>query len=258
MIEVTWGSASDRGRVRPVNEDSLLASPTLFVVADGMGGHAAGDVASQLAVDGLTQLLDSDPIGVPEVLEAIDEANLSIVNRAAASEERAGMGTTIAGVAVVEVGGIDHWMVFNMGDSRVYRMIDDELIQVTVDHSEAQEMVASGQLTLEEARTYRRRNVVTRSLGIDPPDAVDTWVFPPVPGERFLLCSDGLTTEVDEGAIRTFLERIDDPQEAAQVLVRAAIDAGGSDNVTVVVIDHRATDASDVDENTVPRRIGGA
>ena len=145
-----------------------------------------------------------------------------------------------------------------MGDSRVYRMIDDELIQVTVDHSEAQEMVASGQLTLEEARTYRRRNVVTRSLGIDPPDAVDTWVFPPVPGERFLLCSDGLTTEVDEGAIRTFLERIDDPQEAAQVLVRAAIDAGGSDNVTVVVIDHRATDASDVDENTVPRRIGGA
>ena len=161
-------------------------------------------------------------------------------------------------VAVVAVAGTDHWAVFNMGDSRVYRLFEGELAQVTVDHSEVQELVSSGRLTAEEARTYRRRNVVTRSLGIDPPDAVDTWVFPPVPGERFLMCSDGLTGEVGDARIQEILGSVDDPQMAADLLVQAAIDAGGSDNVTVVVVDHRPGGPEVASGDTVPRsaRVG--
>jgi len=227
------------------------------VVADGMGGHAAGDVASQLAVTGLTPLGTNGPIGVPEILDAIEDVNLTIVNRAAENVERLGMGTTIAGVASVEVAGVDHWMVFNMGDSRVYHLSNHELVQITVDHSEAQELVQAGRLTPEEARHYRRRNVVTRSLGIDPPDMLDTWVFPPLSQERFLLCSDGLTGELNEGEICDLLDGLSDPQETADALVAAAVNAGGADNVTVVVIDHLEVDPDPVSDETIPRRSSG-
>jgi serine/threonine protein phosphatase PrpC len=255
VIDVAWGSATDRGRVRAVNEDALLAQPPLFVVADGMGGHAAGDIASQLAVDGLSELLERVSLGVSDVIDAIEGVNDSILLHAADRKNLAGMGTTIAGVAMVAVGGIDHWVAFNLGDSRVYRLLDGELTQLTVDHSEAQELVAAGRLTEDEARSYRRRNVVTRSLGIDPPDTVDTWVFPPTPGERFLLCSDGLTGEVEIEQIRVLLAEVTDPQSAADALVRSAIEAGGADNVTVVVVDHLSSGSEDVNGDTAPRRI---
>ena len=255
MRHVTWGAVDDRGRVRAVNEDAMLADPPMFAVADGMGGHAAGDVASHLAIKSLVDLAGTERLSVHDVIEAVTSANQRIVDAAASTVERAGMGTTITGLALVSAGGSEHWMVFNVGDSRVYRLVDGELSQLTIDHSEVQELVSSGQISPEEARRYRRRNVVTRSLGNEPPEIIDSWVFPPTPGERFLICSDGLTGEVRDEVIGLPLRRVTDPQEAAEELVQRAIDAGGSDNVTVLVIDGGLLDENgNVDDDTQPRR----
>jgi len=254
MKGVMWGAVSDRGKVRPLNEDSMLADPPLFAVADGMGGHAAGDVASHLAIETLSDLLRADSISVQDVMEAVTTANRTIVDAAASEAGQAGMGSTIAGLAMVSAGGSEHWMVFNVGDSRVYRMADGELSQLTIDHSEVQELVSSGKLTPAEARRYRRRNVVTRSLGSESANAIDSWVFPPTAGERFMLCSDGLTEEVSVDDIQHVLQGIADPQEAAESLVQRAIGAGGSDNVTVLVVDSGEVDDFDSDiDDTLPR-----
>ena len=197
----------------------------------------------------------AESISAQDVIEAVTTANRTISDAAASDLERAGMGTTIAGLALVSAGGSEHWMVFNVGDSRVYRMIDGQLDQLTVDHSEVQELVLSGQLTREAARRYRRRNVVTRSLGSDLADAIDSWVFPPTPGERFLICSDGLTGEVREEDIGACLRLVVDPQEAAEALLQRAIEAGGSDNVTVLVVDGGEIEESPaMDDDTLPRR----
>ena len=173
-----WGTATHRGCVRAVNEDAVLAEPPLFVVADGMGGHAAGDVASWLAIQVLLSLAHREDIGAQDTLDALVTANEAILESAAENSERSGMGTTISGMALVHAGGIDHWLVFNIGDSRVYKLEGGLLSQLTVDHSEVEEMVASGLLTREQAPSYPRRNVLTRSLGIDPPPQPDSWMFP--------------------------------------------------------------------------------
>ena len=253
-----WGAITDRGVVREVNEDALLADPPLFIVADGMGGHAAGDVASWLAVDAFVELVERGNVGANDAIDAISAANAAILDASIDHPERAGMGTTISGLAGVHAGGVDHWLVFNVGDSRVYRLADGILTQLTIDHSEAEELVAAGQLTRDQARSYRRRNVVTRSLGTDPAPAPDSWVFPPVDGERFLICSDGLTTEVDDVRIRRCLVDQSDPQAAAASLVKMARDAGGRDNITVIVVDgERASEFRAVDEDTNPRGENG-
>jgi serine/threonine protein phosphatase PrpC len=233
----------------------MLASPPMFVVADGMGGHAAGDVASHLAIQSLGDLVRSEPISMEDVIEAVISANRTIVDAAASDTEHSGMGTTIAGLALVSAGGSEHWMVFNVGDSRVYRLDNGKLSQLTIDHSEVQELLSSGQITTDEARRYRRRNVVTRSLGSEPAEAIDSWVFPPTSGERFLICSDGLTGELQDEVIEDCLERIADPQLAAQALLQRAIDAGGSDNITVLIVDGGLIDEDDpLDDDTMPRR----
>lgn len=232
----------------------MLAEVPMFVVADGMGGHAAGDVASNLAVKSLFDLVGHGPISMQDVLDALAEANSAIVDAAATDSTHRGMGTTIAGLALVSVGGTDHWMVFNVGDSRVYRLAEGEFSQLTVDHSEAQELIGAGKLTREEARHYKRRNVVTRSLGNEPREVIDSWLFPPVPGERFLICSDGLTGEVRDEVIEDHLESIADPQEAAESLLKRAIEAGGTDNITVLIVDgKREAEDSPVNEDTAPR-----
>jgi protein phosphatase len=254
MIVSGWGAATDRGKVRPVNEDALLADPPLFVVADGMGGHAAGDVASRLAIDRFVGLVDHGDLTVDEAVAAVLDANAAIVDWAYLSPDQAGMGATVAGLAVVTAGGAEHWMVFNVGDSRVYRLFEGQLRQLTVDHSEAEEMVAAGQITRAEARDYSRRNVVTRSLGTDPSPVPDSWVFPPVPGERFVVCSDGLTTELVDSDIEFLARTIQDPQAAARELVNRAVASGGRDNITVIVVDGPRSEPGDaVDEDTTPR-----
>ena len=255
MLDILFGAASDVGLLREINEDSVVVTGGIAAVADGMGGHAAGDVASQIAVARLEHLAqDHSTLRPEELLAAIVDANQEILEVAAADTNRDGMGTTLSGLGVVLVGGSDHWMVFNVGDSRVYRWSEDTLTQVTVDHSEVEELVAAGVLTADQARVDPRRNVVTRSLGTDPAPQADVWVFPPTPGERFLICSDGLPLEIDDEQISAVLRGEMDAQRAADALVSAAVLAGGRDNVTVVIVDTIARGVeSELIIDTAPR-----
>jgi serine/threonine protein phosphatase PrpC len=233
MIRFSHGVATSVGRVRRVNEDSYLAVPPIYAVADGMGGHGSGDVASRLAIEALARCVELRPLFTEAVQHALEEANQVIVSRA---EPPSRMGTTVAGLAGLETAGGDQLMVFNVGDSRVYRLAADRIVQLTVDHSEVQELVLAGVLTREQARTHPRRNIVTRALGSAPTAASDHWLLPAVGGDRFLICSDGLTGELPDEVILPLLT-VGSPQQAAEALVAAANDAGGRDNITAVVVD---------------------
>lgn len=246
------GAATDVGRVRDHNEDSALAEGGVFAVADGMGGHAAGEVASGIVVDTLREIADRPDLTADDVDQQLRLANDRILQAVREHPDQRGMGTTASGIALVSSGGADHWAIFNVGDSRVYRLIGGGLTQVTVDHSEVQELIASGVITPEEARTHPLRNVVTRSLGTDYAHQADVWVIPPYPGERFVICSDGLTNELTDAEVREIVEEAADPQAAAEELVREAVLAGGRDNVTVVVV-HLESDGED-ETVTSPRR----
>jgi len=260
MMSVQWGSATDAGRVRETNEDSYLVAPNLFVVADGMGGHAAGEVASAMAVGEFRALAERSELRTEEIVEAITRANRQIVESGRQHGTRKGMGTTLVGLGIVRAGGSSHWVVFNVGDSRVYHYVHGELHQVSVDHSEVQELINAGYITPEQAKTHPDRNVVTRSLGTDPAPVPDIWVFPPVAGERFLICSDGLPRELDDTEIEKIMHREPIAQEAAVALVTQAVDAGGHDNITVLVIDFAGslTDglSYEIDADTAPRQQG--
>jgi PPM family protein phosphatase len=232
MTRFFHGAATSTGRVRRVNEDSYLALPPLFAVADGMGGHDAGEVASAVAIDVLAQYARGGPLSVDAVLAALDEANRAVIGRGEAHR----MGTTVTGLASLVTPAGSQLMVFNVGDSRVYRLAGDQFGQLTVDHSEVQELVLAGAITPEQARTHPRRNIVTRALGSDLVVRPDHWLLPPLAGDRYLVCSDGLTGELtDEQILQLLLA--DDPQQAAAALVAAADEAGGHDNTTVIVVD---------------------
>src|SRR5580693_1004916 len=222
MIRFSHGAATSVGRVRQVNEDSYLAVPPLFVVADGMGGHGSGDLASRIAIEEMSACVALRPLFAEAVLTALEHANRHIIERDAANR----MGTTVAGLAGLETAGGDQLMVFNVGDSRVYRLSGDRLEQLTVDHSEVQELVLAGVLTREQARTHPRRNIVTRALGSAPTVHSDHWLLPAVGGDRFLICSDGLTGELPDEVILPLLT-VGGPQQSAESLVAAANDAGG-------------------------------
>ncbi len=254
--------ATDVGRVREHNEDAGLVTARLVAVADGMGGHAAGEVASALAVEALAALGDDVEIRPRDVVTRVGAANRAILESVARHPEQLGMATTLAGLAQVSVGGATHWAAFNIGDSRVYRVVEGAMTQVSQDHSEVAELVARGLITPEEALRHPARNIVTRCLGRDPLEPVDSWVFPPHPGERFLLCTDGLTNELRDDTIARFLQDGDDEQQIADRLVAAAVEAGGRDNVTVVVVfgaaESGAAQADEADEDTAPRVVRGS
>lgn len=248
-MHLTMGAASHVGKVRSVNEDSCLAMGSLAAVADGMGGHACGDVASRIAKDALAALSNRSQLGAEEIRAAILGANASIVEAGRADPAKAGMGTTVTGIALIEHFGNPHWMVFNVGDSRVYRITAAGCEQITRDHSEVAELVAAGRITKEEAATHPLRNVVTRSLGTDPAPDVDTWLFPPHIGDLFVICSDGLTNEVSETDIARIAVEAATPGDAAAHLVSAALDHGARDNVTTVVV--RVDGAPDEENDTI-------
>jgi protein phosphatase len=240
------------GRVRRINEDSYLTAPPIYAVADGMGGHGSGDLASALAMEVLERCAALHPLFLEAVLAALEEANQVIIER----EPTNLMGTTVTGLAGLGTAGADHLMVFNVGDSRVYRLAVDGIEQLTVDHSEVQELLLDGVITREQARIHPRRNVVTRALGTDPVLLADRWLLPAVGGDRFLLCSDGLFSELPDEAILPLLSA-GTPQQAAEALVMAANDVGGRDNITTVIVDIESDDDS-VDETTMPREAFGA
>ncbi len=233
---VRVGAFTDVGRVRNMNEDAFVVTDSVFMVADGMGGHLAGEVASAMAVEAMGSLPTS--LTTDDACRTAIDANLSILHLSITDSSKRGMGTTLTGLVMV-TGDNDRpgLAVLNVGDSRTYRMRDGQLTQVSIDHSYVQELVAAGHITKAEARDHPQRNIVTRALGIEPGVGIDVWSLPLVVGDRFLACSDGLVDEIDDDVIELVLRGTADPQVAAEELVRLANAAGGHDNTTVVVVD---------------------
>lgn len=228
---ILFGSRTDIGCQRERNEDSLAVNPPLFVVADGMGGHKAGDVASEVAVNTMAALAprkaDVDLLG-----RAMEAANHAVITEAGKAG-REGMGTTMTACVVQG----EKLAIAHVGDSRAYLLHAGKLQQVTRDHSLVADLVEQGRLTPEEARVHPKRSVITRALGSDPHMQPDLYEITASAGDRLLLCSDGLHGMVDDGVIQAGLARIRDPQRCAAALVNEAIAAGGADNITVIVVD---------------------
>ena len=232
------GAATDTGLVRANNQDQLLLADSLYAVADGMGGHAAGEVASDTAVKALEAAWAAGDSHDPAALEAAAKAaNRKVWQTAQADPDLRGMGTTLVAVALTGSGDDQELAVVNVGDSRVYLLRDGELEQLTVDHSLVAELVAEGQLAAEEAEFHPQRHVLTRALGVDREVPVDLLTVAPFQGDRLLLCSDGLIREVNDNQVASVLRRLSDPTAAAKELVAEARLRGGSDNITVVVVD---------------------
>ncbi|MEY2966947.1 MAG: hypothetical protein RLY50_997 [Actinomycetota bacterium] len=235
-MKLSWGAYTDTGMVRQQNEDSFIAEENLYVVADGMGGHNAGEVASALAVTTLRSGAKDGVVEADRLRELVQQANTAIYTASLDDSTQSGMGTTLT--AVVVVPGVEpRVMVANVGDSRTYLWRDQHLSRITVDHSYVQELVNEGIITPEEARTHPRRNIVTRALGIDRSVAVDVFSQVVRTGDRLVLCSDGLVDEVPDADIAAALDVHRDPQLAAEALVMLANENGGRDNTTVVVVD---------------------
>lgn len=250
-MKLQWGSATDVGKVRTSNEDALLAEAGLFAVADGMGGHNAGEVASALAITTLRAALRNGVTGHDHLRDLIQQANSVIYTASLDDSTQRGMGTTLTVVAVVQ--GQDRLvLVGNVGDSRTYLLRGGTMSRVTQDHSYVQELVNEGVISEEDARTHPRRNIVTRALGIDRNVSVDIAPLEVSIGDRLLLCSDGLVDEVDDDEIAAVLRSHDDPAAAAERLVASANSGGGRDNTSVVVVDVLPDDAIAPVDNTRP------
>lgn len=253
-MEVEFGAASHEGNVRASNEDSYLTMPPVFLVADGMGGHARGELASQAVADSFLALGTSTWLEADGLVEAIASAARAVTGLA--GEGRA-PGSTLAGAGLSQQSGLPCWLIFNIGDSRTHLLRGGELTQISVDHSAVVRASARGDAALPP------KNVITRALGAGLAQPVaDQWLIPAQLGDRLLICSDGLTNEVTQELLTATLLAHSDPQEAAHALVQAALQAGGHDNVTAVVVDcsdleSSATDAGaiasvTVSDDTVP------
>lgn len=228
---------SHTGKVRSNNQDSGYAGSNLFVVADGMGGHAGGDVASSLAIHRLTDL--DQPFTTPSeaehaIRDALADTAAELIDTVARRPELAGMGTTVSALVMVDA----YAVIGHIGDSRIYLYRDDTLTQITADHTFVQRLVDSGRITPEEARYHPRRSVLMRVLGdMDPDPEVDTFIMPTQDGDRWLLCSDGLSGVVDDPHTARTLGLGLPPGRTADALLKQALDGGAPDNVTVVLVD---------------------
>ncbi len=230
---------TDIGTVRKMNQDFVYASdqpvgilPNLYIVADGMGGHAAGDYASRCAVETMVDYIENASSGGPVTLlgNALTEANRKVMEKALSDRSMEGMGTTLV-AAVVQNGCL---YVANVGDSRLY-LIDDRLEQITRDHSLVEEMVRAGELRREDARLHPDKNVITRAVGVKSSVAIDFFDVALNRGDRFLICSDGLTNMVPEDMIFRIVKEKGSLEEAARELVDEANRSGGSDNISVIL-----------------------
>ncbi len=254
-IGVVWSAATHVGRVRKSNQDSVVADLPVFVVADGMGGVAGGEVASAAAIARFEGFRGAAAVDADSVLAAVRSANSDVFARRFEDSERADMGTTLAGVALTRQEGTDVVLVFNVGDSRVYMSRGADFRRVTTDHSVVAELVAAGEIEETDAATHPERNVVTRVIGGAPEVEVDSWVIAPEIGDRFLICSDGLTGEIDDAALASAMFDTSDTVGLVNDLVEGALASGGRDNVSVVVLAVTSIDEApiDVDEDTDPR-----
>ncbi|KTS11217.1 protein phosphatase [Microbacterium testaceum] len=234
-LELAWAAGTDTGKRREVNQDAVLAEYPLFVVADGMGGHLGGEIASASTVDRLRAVVDGGTVSPRHIEKALSRAVKDIVSHPETTDE--GTGTTLTGLYLETAADEPHWVTLNIGDSRVYLLRDDDIVQVTTDHSVVQELIAAGRLSPEEAENHPYGNVITRAVG--PSDSVkpDYLRLEVVDGDRFVVCSDGLTKELTDFGIKHFLEANADPAAAVDAMMAAALENGGRDNITIIVLD---------------------
>ena len=248
MIRATSGATTHVGQVRDGNEDNYVTIEGLYFVADGMGGHSAGEVASEIAVR-ILQEVYTDPkvrVSSPGLLaDAISTANTAIFMEAMHDSSKAGMGTTLTGLAVTN-GPDNQIVVANVGDSRTYLWRHGELRQVTKDHSHVQTLVDRGAITRAEARVHFQRNIVLRAMGIESWVDIDTFPMTVEDGDRYIMCSDGLVDEADDDEIEAEIRLSVSVQDLADRLVDLANRNGGRDNITVVVVDFEVVDNEDL------------
>lgn len=231
---LSWAGVTDLGRRRETNQDAFLAEYPLFIVADGMGGHAGGEIASRSTVARLEAMVESGEVDRAAIENALELAVADIADHPETTDE--GTGTTLTGVFLDVDGDEPQWVSLNIGDSRVYLLRDDRLVQVTTDHSVVQELITAGKLSPEEAEGHPYSNVITRAVGaseLTPPDYLTIDVRA---GDRFVICSDGLTKELTDYGIQHFLRENADPADAVDAMLAAALENGGRDNVTLVIV----------------------
>ena len=255
-LSLTYGYGTDRGLRRELNEDSYIASDPVFAVADGMGGHEAGEIASGLCVRALAGM-PQIATGERSITAAVLQQYLVRADQSIREATGARAGTTLTGAVVVEQMGMPYWLVLNIGDSRTYRLSQGRFEQISVDHSEVQELVDAGEITAQEATVHPRRHVVTRALGTGDETEADYWLLPMEEGDRVLVCSDGLTGELSDDDILRILSTVAEPQDAVDALIQAALRSGGRDNVTAIVVDARNVANDDGAGTTAPRRASG-
>jgi protein phosphatase len=257
-MRVAWGASTHTGLVRRRNEDAIIADPPIFAVADGMGGHTAGNIASERAVTMLGALVARGSVSRADILETIRAVDADLTRLD--SGDVGAPGTTVSGVALIGwPGEVPSALVFNVGDSRCYRLRADSLVQLTRDHSVVQELLEAGEITADEATRHPERNVITRSLGGGGPLDIDWWITEPEVGDRFLVCSDGLFRELPPTELAAILSTSHTAGDATDRLLSAALDAGARDNVSVIVLELIESDPAPdsgtdgIDDDTEPR-----
>lgn len=247
---LSFGSRTDTGLVRGHNEDSLVARPPLFAVADGMGGHEAGEVASEIAIETLTASAPTEP-SATELGNAVIAANHAVISATLEGIGKPGMGTTLTAAMVKGT----KLVVAQVGDSRAYLLHEGSLQRITRDHSYVADLIEQGEITEEEARWHPQRSVITRALGGDENMVPDLYELTVGEGDRLLLCSDGLTSMVPDERIEEILVDTPDPQEATDALVNEALQEGGHDNVTVIVVNPSGQDQLVVQKAVTRSRV---
>ncbi|WP_433586546.1 PP2C family protein-serine/threonine phosphatase [Microbacterium hydrocarbonoxydans] len=244
-FQLEWAGVTDVGLRRDTNQDSFFAEYPLFIVADGMGGHAGGEIASQRTIARLEALLAEGQVNRPGIESALELVVGDIAAHPETTDE--GTGTTLTGVFLEADGDDLHWVALNIGDSRVYLLREDRLVQVTTDHSVVQELIAAGKISPDEAEGHPYSNVITRAVGASELTAPDYVTIDVRAGDRFVICSDGLTKELTDYGIQHFLNENADPGAAVDAMLAAALENGGRDNVTLVIV-QVAGDSSSTEE----------
>ncbi|MDR2294828.1 MAG: protein phosphatase 2C domain-containing protein [Microbacterium sp.] len=241
-VTLRWYGATDTGRRREVNQDAFLTDYPLFVVADGMGGHIGGEIASASTVERLRAMVEKGKVTSKAIERSLTRAVADIMSHPETTDE--GTGTTLTGVYLDTDAARESWVTLNIGDSRVYLLRDGQLDQLTTDHSVVQELIAAGRLSPEEAENHPYGNVITRAVGPSDKVVPDYVRVEICDGDRFVVCSDGLTKELTDYGIQHFLNANPDPRDAVDAMMQAALENGGRDNVTIIVLDVARTPAS--------------
>lgn len=253
-VALSWAEATETGRRREINQDAVLAEYPLFVVADGMGGHIGGEIASSSTVDRLQAVVAQGTVTPKTIEKALSRAVKDIGTHPGATDDATG--TTVTGVYLDTTAAEPHWVTLNIGDSRVYLVRDGAISQITTDHSVVAELIAAGRLSPEEAENHPYGNVITRAVGPSESVKPDYIRLDVLDGDRFVICSDGLTKELTDYGIQHFLAEHADPAAAVEAMMDAALENGGRDNITIVVLNVGRSGAGDPIESTLPTASG--